>query len=329
MTPAGRPTTRLGRTLYVVVPGSKVSLDGGHLVVKTPDGGRTEVPRDLVSRVVVSARVALTGPARQMLLRGGATVVHVSHRGRLLGVTMPFGGSGAALRRAQHLAAADGTPTLVRVLLADKIANQRALLRRYRHHRERDLGIALERLDRCVDRDEMLGVEGRAARVYFEAFADLVPDTGFPGRRTRPARDPVNAALNYAYTVLAGDATVAAVAAGFDPGVGLLHEIRSARPAMGLDLMEPFRAPIVDSLVVAAFRRRILRLEEFTTNSDGVVRLGRPMARALIRAYEQRVTSSFTIGGERHPWRGWLHRRAQEVAAALVRNASLAPCRWR
>src|ERR1700677_2888321 len=119
-----------------------------------------------------------------------------------------------------------------------------------------------ERAESAGSLEELLGFEGNAARLYFGEFAGMIkvgedgegeaPTFDFAGRNRRPPRDPVNALLSLGYSVLAKDLTVACYAVGFDPYVGFYHQPRFGRPALALDLMEPFRALIVDSAVLTA-----------------------------------------------------------------------------
>ncbi len=117
-----------------------------------------------------------------------------------------------------------------------------------------------ERAETASRPDELLGIEGNAARLYFGAFAGMIkPDEerdaaefgfDFEGRNRRPPRDPVNALLSLGYSLLAKDLTVACYAVGFDPFIGYYHQPRFGRPALALDLMEPFRPLIADSAVL-------------------------------------------------------------------------------
>ena len=111
------------------------------------------------------------------------------------------------------------------------------------------------RADETESLEELLGIEGNGARLYFgELFRDDEGGRGnrgrifwfdFEGRNRRPPRDPVNALLSLGYSLLAKDLTVACYAVGFDPMLGFYHQPRFGRPALALDLMEPFRPLIV------------------------------------------------------------------------------------
>jgi CRISPR-associated protein Cas1 len=177
--------------------------------------------------------------------------------------------------------------------------------------------------------EELMGAEGWAAKIYFEALGSLLEPSDFSGLRSRPATDPVNAALNFGYALLVGDAKAAAYSAGLYPAVGLLLRDRGRRPAVSLDICEPFRSPVVDSAVVEGFRRRRFRAEEFTVEPDDSVRLGANMRRALCNAYELRMRTEVTLTNEKRSWRGWMHATAHDLAASLRGGRSLPSRRWR
>jgi len=168
----------------------------------------------------------------------------------------------------------------------------------------------------CDSLNELLGIEGEAARAYFAAFSSMLKVSGIElsGRSKRPARDPVNAALNYSYALLLGDCIRAVMACGLDPHAGFLHSSERNKPALALDLCEEFRAPVADSTVVRAFNNRELTASDFFSRL-GTVSLTEAGRKKLIAAYEQRVMGQF-----RHPTFDYTvtWRRAMEVQARLV-----------
>ncbi|MDQ2948265.1 MAG: CRISPR-associated endonuclease Cas1, partial [Acidobacteriota bacterium] len=150
-----------------------------------------------------------------------------------------------------------------------KIRNQRVMLQR-NHIEPRPADLfemkqMADRAERAQALDQLLGIEGNAARVYFGAFDGLIKgdEEGgsedrftfeFEGRNWWPPKDPVNALLSLAYSLLARDLTIACYAVGFDPLMGYYHQPRFGRPALALDLMEPFRPLIADSAVLTTAR---------------------------------------------------------------------------
>jgi len=136
----------------------------------------------------------------------------------------------------------------------------------------------------------------------------------FRNRNRRPPRDPVNAMLSLAYTLLAKDLTVVAAAVGFDPYLGFYHVPRPGRPAMAIDLMEPFRALVADSVVITAINNRMVYPEHFYEAGKGVTMTdsGR---KSLIRAYELRMDQLVT-----HPLFDYRvsYRRLLEIQTRLM-----------
>jgi CRISP-associated protein Cas1 len=136
----------------------------------------------------------------------------------------------------------------------------------------------------------------------------------FEGRNRRPPKDAVNALLSLAYSVLAKDLTVTCYAVGFDPLIGFYHQPRFGRPALALDLMEPFRPLIADSAVINAINTRMVTPSDFVSAGDSVAL--KPSGRkAFYRSYEARMDTLVT-----HPLFDYRvsYRRLLEIQARLL-----------
>src|SRR5439155_4400684 len=206
------------------------------------------------------------------------------------------------LRREQFRRADDAVfcLTIARDLVATKIRNQRTLLQR--NHVDPPMR-AIEQLKRLVklavsasEIDVLLGIEGTAARTYFEHFAGMIkvedeaarPAFDFQSRNRRPPRDPINALLSLAYSLLVRDLTIVCHQIGFDPFIGFYHQPRFGRPSLALDLMEGFRPLVADSAVLFAVNTRMVTPEDFQRAGESVVLTPRGRKR-FIQAYEQRM----------------------------------------
>jgi CRISP-associated protein Cas1 len=179
-----------------------------------------------------------------------------------------------------------------------------------------------ERSEEAGSLDELLGLEGNGARLYFGSFNGMIKQEeegegfnfDFASRNRRPPKDPVNALLSLAYSMLSKDLTIACAAVGFDPMMGYYHQPRFGRPALALDLMEPFRPLIAESAVLNAINTRMVGPKDF-------VRAGKAVAltangrRGFFQAYEARMDSLVT-----HPIFGYRvsYRRLLEVQARLL-----------
>src|ERR1035438_8829860 len=245
--------------------------------------------------------VQMSTQAVQSLCESGIPICYFSMGGWFYGITTGLNQKNVFLRRAQFRLSEEDyfAKSLARSLVAGKIRNQRTMLQR--NHVEPPVA-TLSGMREMADRaegagslEELLGIEGNAARLYFGEFAGMIkvgedaegeaPAFDFAGRNRRPPRDPVNALLSLGYSVLAKDLTVACYAVGFDPYIGFYHQPRFGRPALALDLMEPFRPLIVDSAVISAINTRMIGPQDFLI-SGGAVALTPSGRKAFFRAYE-------------------------------------------
>lgn len=176
---------------------------------------------------------------------------------------------------------------------------------------------ALRRADNARDLDILRGHEGEAAAAYFAALPAILPapwQSDFCGRSRRPPRDRVNALLSFGYALLTRDATAAAARVGLEPMLGFLHVVHPGRPALALDLIEPFRAAWVDTAVLRLLATRGISRDDFVFSSAGVA-LTDAGRRALLGAYERRADELTT-----HPRFGYRmsYRRLLELEARVL-----------
>lgn len=312
--------------LVVQEPGARVRLRGERLLVEPPDGER------MTARLVETSHVALMGgvrcsiPALHECLRRQIPVVHQSGTGWLYGVTRGLDHKNVELRAEQFAAARDAERSLdvARAVVAAKIRNARVLLRRNGKPSSGDIELLANYARRAAeagDPEELLGLEGNAARTYYGAFATLLKGSGgrlppfdFEHRTRRPPRDPVNALLPFAYSLLTKDWVVTLTTVGLDPLMGFYHRPKYGKPALALDLMEPFRPVVADSAAVAALNNREIGADDFFER-EGAVLLRPPARKRLIGAYERRLGQQV-----RHPLFSYrlTYRRLFELEARLL-----------
>ncbi len=205
----------------------------------------------------------------------------------------------ADLRMAQYSAAvnADKSLTLAKEFVCGKIHNSIQVLSSIRSNRAShpELGSALNRLKSLQeqvsdvkDLSSLLGYEGTAARTYFSGLkVGFDGEISFNGREKRPPPDPANALLSLGYVILTNWLASTIESQNLDPYVGFMHQRRSGRPSLALDLVEELRAPVVDRFVLRMCNRRQLRMEHFEKNSEDIgVRLTRSGLRIFFRAWE-------------------------------------------
>ena len=310
------------RPLYLNSPKLRVGKSGGVLRIKERDKVVQDARINEICQVNLMGAVQISTQAVQELCREEKPICYFSQGGWFYGVTTGLGTKNVFLRRAQFRLAEEEwfRLRLARKLVAGKIRNQRTML--LRNHIEppeldmRELKRVIGRTEVAESLDELLGLEGWAARIYFGLFAGMVKresDGGveqglsfdFAARNRRPPRDPVNALLSLGYSLLVKDLTVACFAVGFDPMIGFYHQPRHGRPALALDLMEPLR-PLVD--------RRVRRMRDAPDLWGEELELEKEEKRELL-AYESRMETLVT-----HPFFGYRvsYRRLLEMQARLL-----------
>lgn len=313
---AGRETRRLIaprddlRPAYLNTQGLRVGKSGGVLQVRDKDTLAQEIRLNEICQLNLMGNIQVSTQAVQSLCEAGIPVCYFSMGGWFYGITTGLCTKNIFLRQQQFACASQAwfCKRLARDLIAGKIRNQRTFLLRNHiepnEHTLRQLKEMAKAAEECQSMETLLGIEGNAARLYFGAFSGLLKSEtddelpamfrlDFMGRNRRPPRDAVNALLSLGYSLLVKDLTVACYAAGFDPMLGFYHQPRFGRPALALDLMEPFRTLIVDSAVVTAINTRMVSGSDFISAGGGVA-LTSEGRKGFYRAYELRMDTLVT-----------------------------------
>lgn len=264
--------------------GVRVGVRGQSIRITDKEG---EVVRDFplanVESLAVLGGVQVSTQALCVFADHEVPVAFMSSAGRLVAMMDPMGPTSAAVRAAQVriLDRPDKALELARAVIVAKIANQRTLLMRNHvslpSRVSADLQDAVTAAERALTMDELRGHEGNAAAIYFANFAglfkqgvsEIAAKFTAHGRQRRPPPDPINAVLSFGYSMLANECTAACRLASLEPTLGALHSTRPGRPALALDLMEPFRPLIADSVAVSAFNRGELAEGHFLDTSVG------------------------------------------------------------
>jgi len=337
-------------TLYVTEPYSIVKKEGETLIVSIPENKKenkparkVEIPTIKVDEMVIVGDSTLTAQALAVLTAQKAHITFLDMFGNFRARIVPAESKNSLLRVAQFRAFQDAEKSfsLAKQFVTGKIHNQRTLLlRSNRRLNENNLTDAAESLrgillqiekqsyDGLPPQDPakpqkgtswgtLGGYEGAASAEYFESFGTLLRnDTGlsFETRSRRPPRDPVNALLSYGYTLLMHQAASGLQTAGLDPYIGFLHSTQYSKPSLALDLMEEFRAPVVDSVVLTLVNNRILQSSDFI-EEFGAWRLKDGARRTFLEKFEERMNTEIE-----HPVFKYKasYRRCIELQARLL-----------
>lgn len=298
---------KLLNTLYITTEGTALKKDGENLVAEIDGNERARVPLHMLASVVVFGSILLSPALIGACAGHGITLSLLDRAGRFQArIEGPVSGN-VLLRRAQYRVA-EGGEDIVRSIVIGKIANQRAVIRRFLRDYSSELDPAVRGvLDAASDRmaailrrvqlsdrgtDALRGSEGEAANLYFAVFDHLIrspdPELRWTQRSRRPPLDPINALLSFLYTLLTHDCRSACEAVGLDPAVGFLHRDRPGRPSLALDLLEELRAPLADRLALSLVNRRQLRAADFRRMEGGAVLLTDDARKLVLTAWQER-----------------------------------------
>lgn len=316
---------QLLNTLYVNTPESYLRLDNDTLRIMLGEETRLRVPLHHLQAVVCFGRIGLSVPLMHRLADEAIALVLLDEHGRFKARLEGAVSGNVLLRRAQHTQSMSPAFALdlARAFIAGKVKNSRQVLLRGARDAKteadaatltrgaQNLAATLRALPTAPDMDVLRGLEGEAARQYFECIPTLVrpdmrPHFSMDGRTRRPPRDRFNALLSFLYAMWMNDCRSALEAAGLDPQVGFLHVLRPGRAALALDLMEEFRS-FADRLALTLVNRAQVTEKDFAVREGGGVTLLPDGRKTVVVALQERKQEAI-----QHPL------LAQPVALGLV-----------
>ena len=304
-------------TLYVTTQGAYLSREGETVLVRVEHENKLRVPIHTLGGIVCFGQVSCSPPLMGLCGERNVAISFLTEHGKFFArVQGPV--SGNVLLRREQYRRADSEVVSARIaqsVVVAKIANCRTvLLRGIRDHAENTqvpaLKAATVRLARLLDDlrqpaplDTVRGLEGDAARTYFDVFDHLVTaqkeDFFFHERSRRPPLDNLNALLSFFYTLIVHDVRAALETVGLDPAVGYLHRDRPGRPSLALDLMEEFRPVLADRLALSLINRQQIRGKGFTKTETGAVLMDDATRKEVLVAYQKRKQEEI-----QHPFLG-------------------------
>ena len=316
-----------GIQLIVQTQGARVNLSGDRIVTKTPDGQKSELPLVNLEGVCLYGNVQITTQTINSLCSRGVPIGLMTRGGKLQSIIEPNDNLSAHVRKAQQNTFSDSIRSLefCRTIIEAKISNQRTLLMR---NSKVDIDSALKMLKGVKDKtnsaksiETLRGLEGKAAAIYFEHFPSIFKEPfaskfSKNGRSRRPPPDPINSVLSFGYSMLTNECVSALRVARLDPAIGALHVDKIARPSLALDLIEPLRPLIVDSIAISAFNRGELREGHFNTTSRGTIMTSHGR-KAFFEAWGRRMEQmvKHPLVNHRISYRQMIHLHSKLTAA--------------
>ena len=328
---------KLQNTLYVTTPMAYLSLDGETIVIQNEDECLGRLPllnlENIVSFGYRGASPRLMGACAER----GIGLCFLTQHGRFLArISGPVSGN-VLLRTAQYRLAdtKDDALPIAKMFLTGKIFNGRWSLERTL--RDHALRVDVERLKGVIGQmkqaladlmsagsvEELMGIEGVAAKAYFSVFDQMILKNPayfrFDGRSRRPPMDPVNALLSFTYSILGHEIAGALEAVGLDPAVGFLHALRPGRASLALDLLEELRAPLADRFVLSLINLGTITERDFAQKENGAFCLTDDARKRFLTAWQKRKQEVIThpFLKERLPWGLVPHVQAMMMSRSI------------
>jgi CRISPR-associated protein Cas1 len=317
--------------LYITEQNSILRKTGDRLLVKKEDHVLLDVQCHKLGAVLIFGNVQFTTQAVHELMEHGIELAILTRTGRLVGQLTSPTTKNIELRLRQFRRYDDQAFRLEysKSLVTAKIANSLSLLKKYAYnHPDAAPTEAMGELDRLQTApksaetlEALRGIEGSAARIHFRGLRQTIrTDLPFDGRDKRPPPDPVNSLLSLGYTMLFNEVSSLLDGLGFDPYLGYFHAVDYGRASLAADLIEPFRAPVVDHLTLNLLNLGMFKIDDFKDNPQGGgVYLKREALQRYFIEYEKFLNCDFVIPslGRALTYRACFRQQAENLAATL------------
>ncbi|MBI5464419.1 MAG: type I-C CRISPR-associated endonuclease Cas1 [Ignavibacteriales bacterium] len=303
-------------TLYITSDDAYVRKERETFVVEVNNEKVFQAPVHSIENIVCFGFKALSPPLMAFCAENNVGISYLTEHGKFLARVQGAQQGNVLLRKAQYALADNELESLkiARPIIAAKVANYRSLLQRHQRNHPDDcsdsvasatatMGNRLPDIQKSVTLDELRGYEGECANIYFGVLGSLITaqqeDFTFTQRSKRPPLDPANALLSFLYAILANDVRSALETTGLDPQVGFLHQVRSGRPSLALDMMEEFRAYLGDRIMLNLVNLKQVTKKDFEIRESGEVRMSDEARKTLLGAYQKRKQEEIA-----HPFLG-------------------------
>lgn len=287
--------------LYVTNNGSSVTIDGGRIKIKQKDGMIRTVPKETIESISVFGNSSITTPCIQYLLTVGIPVCFYSANGSYFGRLVSTSDNKVDIIK-QQIHMFDDTSYAMdigRSMLKAKVHNQEIVLKRYVKKMTRELEHNLKMIhiykhdiEDAEDVNQLMGYEGIAARTYFDSLSRIVdPEFAFSGRSKRPPRDKFNSLLSLGYTLLMYEIYPKIQVTGMTPYYSVMHKSYGDHPVLASDLMEEWRAFIVDSVVLSLVQGHEIKPDDFNTDEPPGIYLTNNGLKKFIKKFERKLNT--------------------------------------
>lgn len=297
---------QLLNTLFITREKAYASLDGENIVITEGKDEIGRFPLHLLEEIYFFSYVGASPSLMGKCAQKGINLVFLSPNGKFLCRVVGESKGNVLLRKKQYRISDDEHDSydIARNFIFGKISNCRQTLNRTKRDHENRIDAVkfvnttdkLKEMMTSVidskDMDELRGIEGAAATIYFGAFDDMIlqqkDDFRFTKRSRRPPLDNINVLLSYVYVMLSSSCASALEMVGLDSYVGFMHSDRPGRKSLSLDLMEELRPCMADRFAITLINNRIVSKNDFALQEDGAVFLTDEGRKKVSKEWQER-----------------------------------------
>lgn len=324
--------------LYVKEQGAYVKKCGKRIQVEKDGQRLADLPVFQVTNINIVGNVQVTTQALHFLMQEGIDVSYLKRSGAYIGHMAADSSKNIFLRLAQHewYRSVDRRLDMARRIVENKVQNQIALIRSFRWNQDeydhkndlREMERVLKSLKEKETSNEIMGVEGICSAIYFRAYGHMFRcKIEFHGRNRRPPKDPINVMLSLTYTFLTKEVAAVLEAESFETYLGFLHGIRYGRKSLALDLVEEFRQPVADRLVLRLFNKQMMSEYDFDLEEERVLLREKSFQKFCVE-YEKWMTHSVSETDGRS-FREILKEQISKLKKAVREQKEYVPYSWR
>lgn len=328
-------------SVLITGAGYRIRKRGDVLTIETgKDSNTAEPPRTLsplgLDLLALAGDHSISTAAVRLVTSHGGGIVLMDGLGNPFGHFLPIGRSAFIEKyESQAFAPEERRLEIARSICIGALENKLTLLTGLQRRRGFDLLREIEIIENaqdsameCTNTDCLRGVEGSAARAYFQGLSLAFDDIwGFFRRSQNPATDPVNSLLSYGYGMLYIQARQALVLSGFSPYYGAYHETYKKQEALVYDLVEEFRQPVIDRTVVSFLSKRLATPDDFTYPEEGGCMIETGVKKKYAAAVLARIHGK--VKYEDRTFQEIFRIQAEKLGKALTEGGSYIPFRFR
>lgn len=315
-------------SIYITENGAYLRKRGGHVIIGRNNEVLLEVPLERVDDVTVVDNVQVSSALVTEFLGRNIPLSWISSYGKFYGSLVSNGSVDVLKHKKQFdlLEQGDFYFEIAQKVIFAKIHNQLTILRRYNRNilsdevesGVRNILAVRKNIFYVKDYRELMGYEGIISRIYFAALGNVVTEPfSFTKRTKQPPRDPFNSMLSLGYSMLFNEILNNVISTGLHPYVGFLHRIAKGHPSLVSDLMEEWRAVIVDSMVLAIIKRNMISYDMFDINEEGCF-LNSEARKIFLQTYNKKLRSNNQYLDIKQTYRESLRLQCRKYASAIM-----------